>query len=253
MFNEAKSSTLVNAITYNSTISAIAKSATPDADRALTLFNEAKSLTLANAITYNSTISAIANSATPDAGLALTLFNEAKSSTLADAITYASTISAIANSATPDERLALSLLDEATQTFNLPDMARAEIINLHDLSFGEVYFGLKRRLQTELNDANSAPINLKLIYGKGLHSHASYALGTHPLKEAVDRVIQDMSALGVSGKECQNNPGLFNLMIKPVIPTAKPQSDALIQNSIFSSHKKTGLNAHAMEFVPKTR
>ena len=42
----------------------------------------------ADAITYASTISAIANSATPDAGLALTLLNEAKSSTLANAITY---------------------------------------------------------------------------------------------------------------------------------------------------------------------
>ncbi|PJD94874.1 MAG: hypothetical protein CK423_04970, partial [Legionella sp.] len=46
---------IADAITYASTINAIAKSATPDANRALSLFNEAKRLNFADAFTYNST------------------------------------------------------------------------------------------------------------------------------------------------------------------------------------------------------
>jgi hypothetical protein len=109
----AASKNIANAITYNSTISAIANSATPDASLALRLLEEAKRRGFANAITYASSISAIAKSATPDASLALRLLEEAKRRGFANAITYASTIDAIAKSATPDASSAFGLLEEA--------------------------------------------------------------------------------------------------------------------------------------------
>jgi hypothetical protein len=59
-----------------------------------------------------------------------------------------------------------------------------------------------------------------------------------------------MSAFGVSGKECQDNPGVFNLMIvKPMSRTTQPQFSDLIQNSMFPPHNKT-LNPEAKEFRP---
>jgi len=240
---------IANAITYASTITAIAKSATPDASRALRLLDEAKSLGFANAITYNSTITAIAKSATPDANRALRLFDEAKRLGLADAITYNSTITAIAKIATPDanlEEFAFLLLDEATGRFNRPDMTHGSPIDLHDLSYGEVYFGLKRRLNTEVKKINAGEINLPIIYGRGLHSYARFSASVHPLKEAVIRVMGEMSAQGVSGKENTDNPGRFDLIINPL----SLQLSRLGLNSIFSGTKKTNLNPNANPFVP---
>src|SRR3990167_3441874 len=104
---------IADAITYNSTICAIAKSATPDVNRAVSLFDDAKRLGFADAITYNSTIGAIAKSATPDVNRAVSLFDDAKRLGFADAITYNSTITAIVKSATPDVNRAVSLFDDA--------------------------------------------------------------------------------------------------------------------------------------------
>ncbi len=255
LFNEAKRLGLANAITYNSTIMAIAKSAAPNealAVLAVDLFNEAKDLGFADEITYNSTIDAIAKSATPNAILAVDLFNEAKRLGFADAIIYASTITVIAKSATPDEDLAFTLLDEATQKFHRIDMKQERLIDLHGLSFGEVYFGLKRRLKTELENTSSAPVNLEIIYGQGLHRQASLVAGVHPLKEAAMRVIQEMPAQAVLGTERSNNPGIFDIMIHPPTQSVRHQSSALTQNSVFPSAGRRTLNPNAPVFIPKS-
>lgn len=173
---------------------------------------------------------------------------------IADAITYNSTITAIAKSASPDatfETLAFSLIDEAKQRFNLPDMQHGNLIDLHNLSYGEVYFGLKRRLKIELANINSPEINLQIIYGRGLHSHTSFAAGYHPLKEAVIRLMQEMSTQGVSGEESPDNPGRFALKIKRSVQSSQQQSSALTLNSIFSDTRKTNLNPNATVFVPR--
>ena len=216
---------------------------------ALELHGIAAKREIANAITYASTITAIAKSATPDANRALRLFDEAKRLGLADAITYNSTITAIAKIATPDanlEEFAFLLLDEATGRFNRPDMTHGSPIDLHDLSYGEVYFGLKRRLNTEVKKINAGEINLPIIYGRGLHSYARFSASVHPLKEAVIRVMGEMSAQGVSGKENTDNPGRFDLIINPL----SLQLSRLGLNSIFSGTKKTNLNPNANPFVP---
>ena len=208
---------------------------------------------IADAITYASTITAIAKSAIPDVTRALSLFDEAKRLGFADAITYNSTITAIAKSAAPDkslETLAFSLLEEATQSFHRPDMKHGDLIDLHDLSYGEVYFGLKRRLNTELKNTSSSIINLQIIYGRGLHSHTNFATSIHPLKEAVIRIIRELSAQGVSGTENQDNAGRFNLMINPSVHSAPHQLSELRLNSLFPGGKKTSLNPNANVFVP---
>jgi hypothetical protein len=101
---------------------------------------------------------------------ALELHRIAAKREIANVITYAGTITAIVKSATLDENfegLAFLLLDEAAQRFNRPDMKHGSPIDLHDLSYGEVYFGLKRRLNTEVKKMNSSGINLPIIYGRG--------------------------------------------------------------------------------------
>jgi len=185
---------------------------------------------------------------------ALELHGIAASKNIADAITYASTITAIANSATPDVSRALRLFDEATEKFHRPDMKQESLIDLHGLSYGEVYFGLKRRLENELKNTNHTAITLQIIYGRGLHSHASFAAAAHPLKEAVIRVVQEMSAQGVSGKENQYNVGCLNLMIDSHVQSARHQSSALTQNSIFLNTRNSSLNpnANANVFVPRS-
>ncbi|PJD96810.1 MAG: hypothetical protein CK423_00005, partial [Legionella sp.] len=196
-----------------------------------------------------STITAIAQSTTPDANLAISLFCEAKRLDLANAITYNSTIDAIAKSATLDANLeatACLLLDEIVQRFNRPDMKHGSLIDLHELSYGEVYFGLKRRLSNELKNINSSEIKLQIIYGRGSHSHARFAASEHPLKEAVKRMIEEMSAQGVSGQENPDNPGRIDLIINPL----SLQFTGLGFNSIFSGSQRTNVNPSASPFVP---
>jgi hypothetical protein len=79
-----------------------------------------------------------------------------------------------------------------------------------------------------------------------LHSHARFVASVHPLKEAVIRVMGEMSAQGVSGKENTDNPGQFDLKINPV----SLQFSRLGLNSIFLGTKKTHLNPNANPFVP---
>jgi len=171
---------------------------------------------------------------------------------IANAITYNSTITAIAKSASPDAKRALSLLDEAAHLFNCPDMTCGSFIDLHGLSYGAVYFGLIRRLKTELRNTHSAAINLQIIYGQGLHRHATSVAGTHPLKEALHRVMREMSREGVSGEENPKNPGQFSLRINPHVQSAQHQSGALTQHSLFPSTRNTSLNPNAHVFVPRS-
>ena len=182
---------------------------------ALELHDIAVEKKMANAITYASTINAIARNRDPDAKLAVHLLNEAKKLGYADSVTYASTIDAIAKSREPDADLALQCLDEASDKFSLPDLQRTRRIDLHGLSFGEVYFGFKRRLQAELDGRHAEPTRLGLIYGKGLHSHACSVSGMHPVKEAVNRVLEEMAAPGISCKESKYNSGRAELTIQP--------------------------------------
>jgi hypothetical protein len=79
-----------------------------------------------------------------------------------------------------------------------------------------------------------------------LHSYARFSASVHPLKEAVIRVMGEMSAQSVSGKENTDNPGRFDLIINPL----SLQFSGLELNSIFSGTKKTNLNPNANPFVP---
>ncbi|CAM3470344.1 PABP-interacting PAM2 motif-containing protein [Legionella longbeachae] len=194
---------------------------------------------LANAITYNITLNAIAKSAQPDVQLTLRLLEEAKKAGLANAITYASTLDAIAKSVQPDAQLAGALIDEAIEHFKLLDMRNGIRLDLHGLSFGLVYFGLKRRVLQEM-DASHSISTLTLIYGKGLHS--SSRDGIHPVKRAVWRVVSELSGQGISGQENKRNSGVFELSFR----TVRSQPNATNPHRLFTSK----LNPNAKPFIP---
>jgi hypothetical protein len=59
-------------------------------------------------------------------------------------------------------------------------------------------------------------------------------------------------AQGVSGKENQDNPGRLNLMIDSHVQSARHQSSALTQNSIFPDTRNPSLNPDANVFVPRS-
>ena len=170
---------------------------------------------IANTITYNSTIVAIAHSTTPNTNLACDLFHEAQQSGYTDAISYSCILDAIANSATPDRELALKILDETIRLFDFPDFNGDGNIDLHGLSFGQVYFGLHRQLSTMLSKPFYEPMKLCLIYGRGLHSHGINLTQGHPLKKAVVRVLNEISADRIKGAESKQNSGLFIITITP--------------------------------------
>ncbi|VEB37162.1 PPR repeat protein [Legionella sainthelensi] len=232
---------LADAITYASTLDAIAKSAQPDTQLAVRLLEEAKKAGLADAITYASTLDAIAKSTQPDAQLAVKLLEEAKKAGLANAITYASTLDALAKSVQPDAQLAEGLIDEAIKHFKLRDMRNGMILDLHGLSFGMVYFGLKRRVKQEI-DANHFISRLTLIYGKGIHSSSREEI--HPVKCAVWRVVSELSGQGISGQENKSNSGVFELSIRPV----SSQPNASNSHRLFAS--KPNPNAKPFTLTP---
>ena len=189
-------------------------------------------------------INVIAKSTSPNVHLALRFFEEAKILGLANTVTYSSTITAIAKSDRLDhhlEAMAFSILDESIHRFNQPNMQHGNSIDLHKLSYGEVYFGLKQRLRTELQKSHSSKINLQLIYGRGLHCHPSLAEQPRPLKEAVMRVMHEFRTQGIFGQENLDNPGLFNLSIHPLV---------LRTHSLFPNRQTSNLHSNANELIP---
>ncbi|WP_225316670.1 hypothetical protein [Legionella longbeachae] len=238
LLEEAKKAGLANAITYASTLDAIAKSAQPDMQLAVKLLEEAQKAGLADAITYNNTLDAIAKSAQPDMQLAVKLLEEAKKAGLANAITYNNTLDAIAKSVQPDAQLAGALIDEAIEHFKLLDMRNGIRLDLHGLSFGLVYFGLKRRVLQEM-DASHSISTLTLIYGKGLHSSSRDEI--HPVKRAVWRVVSELSGQGISGQENKRNSGVFELSFR----TVRSQPNATNPHRLFTSK----LNPNAKPFI----
>ncbi|KTD60544.1 PPR repeat protein [Legionella sainthelensi] len=238
LLEEAKKAGLANAITYARTLGALAKSVQPDAQLAVKLLEEAKKAGLADAITYASTLDALSKSAQPDTQLAVRLLEEAKKAGLADAITYKSTLDVLAKSAQPDAQLAEGLIDEAIKHFKLRDMRNGMILDLHGLSFGMVYFGLKRRVKQEM-DANHFISRLTLIYGKGIHSSSREEI--HPVKCAVWRVVSELSGQGISGQENKSNSGVFELSLRPV----SSQPNASNSHRLFASK----LNPNAKPFT----
>ncbi|WP_242602452.1 hypothetical protein [Legionella rowbothamii] len=161
---------------------------------------------------------------------------------LANAITYNSTLDAIAKSKQPDAELAEALINEAIEQFKLDDMKNEVRLDLHGMSFGMVYFGLKSRVQQEMKAKDSISA-LTLIYGKGLHSSCS-GEEIHPVKQAVLRVVDELSDQGVSGQENRTNQGVFELSIQP----RQVQSNTFNPNHFISP----GLNPHSKPFVSKS-
>lgn len=241
LFNRAKELGFADTVTYNSTIDAIAKRPEPNAELAIALFNEAKTRNFANTFTYNRTIDAIAKGPTPDIALALSLLSQAKAEGLANAITYRMTLDAIAKNPILSQHfgsVALSILDEATQRFDLHPIQRADVMDLHDLSYGEAYFSLKKRLAAEVKNKHASSIDLQVIYGRGLHSQTGPTAEPHPLKEATIRILGEMSDQGISGRESPDNPGRFNLAINPCNQKIPSQTGVLIPNSIFGGEPR---------------
>lgn len=76
------------------------------------------------------------------------------------------------------------------------------------LSYGVVYFGLKKRC-IDARDKTSEQATT-LICGKGLHSRSS--LFNHPVKHAILRVVQETQ--GVHGYEDLSNSGRYHFFIR---------------------------------------
>ena len=267
LLDQAKKQKMVDALTYNSTIHVIAQSENPDIPLALALLEQAKAQNMLDAFTYSSTINAIAQSENPNVSLALELLEQAKAQNMLDAVTYSSTIHAIARSQTPDvslalqllnesekkhiadtlvyeftlnvllksdrhrnEGLALSLLDKIIKQFNFIDVRKGRVIDLHELSFGSAYYGLRRRLTISLATQREKPISFTLIYGKGLGTYNKNYLNSnvHPLKEAVMLAIEDLIAndAPITYKEKIDNTGILRITIHPAPPLALAQGQA---------------------------
>ena len=139
-------------------------------------------------------------------------------------------------------------MDEASGFGKDPDMMDAKRIDLHGLSYGEVYFGLKRRFEAELRHLRAEPIKLELIIGKGLHSHAAVDVsGAHPIKQAVDRLLQELS-FGVTGIADKTNPEIMRVLITG----PRPRASVVLGRSMFGAGSGGKMNPEAPAFVPRT-
>ena len=227
LFEEAKNQrpSLADAITYGSMLKVIANSSSPDVGKAFELFEEAKNQrpSLANTIIYHSMLDVIANSSEPDICKGLDLFREAIERGLADGVIYNSMLAVIAkicdiNSVNENLYvLANSILQQKQKNFNCPDLRDGDVLDLHEMSYGEVYFGLKNRLENELQNKSQTSGELLIIYGKGIHSRNKYKLTDHPLKKAVKRVISELANPTIFIKENARNLGQIVLVISPKI------------------------------------
>jgi len=210
LLEEAKKLGFADVVTYNNTIDAIAKSANPNVDDAIRLLEEEKTLGIADAITYNSTIDTIAKSVNPNVDAAIRLIEEAKELGFANAITYNSTLDAIAKSANPNVQNAIRLLEEAktNELLKLPTMTSGNIVDLHDLSFGSAYFWMKKEMDKLLLNSTDT-VSITFIYGKGLNSKANGE--THPIKQAVLKIVRDMQNDISDCNEIEGNIGRFHI------------------------------------------
>ena len=177
LFSQALVRGFVDAYTFASTILALAQCDKPDLDRVLALFNDAYSQGLANTISFNSTLAVISTSNRPQATLALRILSMANELNVANAKTYVYTLDAIAKSdqCAAYQAAANTVLEHGICRFNLKDFCASNPINLAGLSFGEVFFGLKR--WSQLNGANQAANDITLTYDRGL-DHAMPPLTT---------------------------------------------------------------------------
>lgn len=124
---------------------------------------------LADIITFRSTLDAIANSPNPKVEFAMGLLEEAKKKNLADSIMYNQILTVIAKSKQPDASLANRLLDEAIKEYKICDMTRGLTIDLHGMSYGMVYFGLKRRLNQEMMAQRSVSTPYFILWQRVTH------------------------------------------------------------------------------------
>lgn len=203
--------------------------------------------------TINSTLDVIAKSNEPDSRLAFELFQEARQNNLANGLTYACMLDVLAKSTKLDRVLARYLLDEITGRglIKLGSLENIQLYDLHGLTFGVTYFWLLRELSCLLACSNKNEI--ALIYGNA--SHRRFARDTHPLKEAVQRVIDE---LGIYSEEDRVNTGLVRVMLVKPCEARKYgpqelQSDTYTSGFFSSKQAPVQLNPLAEPFVPMFR
>lgn len=256
LFEEAKKNKLIDNISYGRILHTISKGVQPDISLAWRFFEEAKSSLRVDSFIYANMLAIISNSPQPDVHLARQLFEEAKTSQLLDEVLYAHLLNIYSRCPDLGDDLGFTLLDEVMRQYKLPDMEHGTVIDLHGLSYGMVYFGLKKRIQKEINASDLGLIKLTLIYGQGLHSRSSCVEKTHALKQAVNRLVQDMLTAGVSGQEDQQNRGRFELTIRPKSPQNNLNQHALFNRVLSTkprhhsvSHQENACNKRPTDFV----
>lgn len=201
---------MANTVTYTLMIDGIAKSHLTDKTLAWSLFQDAKARSLVDHVTYSAIIGAIARDTKLNhTSLVLQVFEEAKSKYWDNLITHMNTLDALALAESRKDEIAFKVLSETISKFKLIDLSSdLSLLDLHGLSYGVVYFGLKKRCV----DARDKTVNqaTTLICGKGLHSHSS--LFNHPVKHAILKVVQETQ--GVYGYEDLSNSGRYHFFIR---------------------------------------
>jgi len=210
LLEEAKQAGFANVITYNSTIEAIARSENPNVHDAIRLLEEAKQAGFADKYTYGSTIDAVAKSANPNVNDVIRLLEEAKKLGIADAITYNNTLNVIAKSVKPNVNDAIRLLEEAKKNWllDLPIINSGDVVDLHGLSFGSAYFWLKKEIGKLLLNSTDI-VSITFIYGQGSNSRTNGE--THPIKQAVLKIVKDMRNDINDCNEIEGNAGRFHV------------------------------------------
>lgn len=175
------------------------------------LFIEAQVSGFSNEKTYESILYAFSKTNSPNIEMAMSILKEAETFKLETALTYMHMLSILALHEGKHGYDALSLLDYASSLFKkIPNMRNGEFFDLNGLSFGVVYFGLKRRLDEEFKEKRSSPLTLTLSFDDQSDSTSILNAKIQSLRKAISLAIKKREAM----LKIQENP--LRLSISPI-------------------------------------
>ncbi len=241
VFDQAKRDGKLSAQIFTNMIYTIARKKAHPRDislEAYNLFREAIDLRFFDQGTYESVLYAFSKNTEPDVELSMEILNEAKDYSLETARSYMHVLTILAfGDYKKTSYDGVELLDEISAQYpEIPDMRNGEFFNLDGLSFGVVYFGLKRRLEEELKEKRSSPLTLTLSFDEqSTHGSAIMNARVQSLRKAITCVIKRK---GISESEIQ-----MKLEETPITMSILPTTTNITKHSIFSPSRSKELSS----------
>ena len=252
---------VANAVTHASMIDAAGKNG--QIDFAITAYKNATDPNryVADAVTHNSMIDAAGKNGQMD--LAITAYKNATDPNryVADAVTHNSMIDALVlNNKFTEAKEVHKKYGIKPSIINSHDGYK---VDLHSFSYGSAYIALK-----EIFETAQKPLQIIIIYGKGLHS--KNINDEHAVKKSVNQLIHDIQqAYDISFREDPNNSGQAFCRVQSKLTQEKKKTSS-DPNQFFSNSKvalsatyildpnarpftprKNSMNFNAAEFTPR--